>query len=622
MAAQMNRSRLTPDDIAEWPALVEEVMASNDAETYRRRKLAIVLYVDGTSLAEIEERTSVQRKELYEFIDRCLHPAADGRPMGFRALGRYVRLGGSTNVHLLNATTAVPRPGLLETLFTKIPAIRELAYNLAVFGKRTRGQAKNRYLPHAAIHKALIEVCKEHGLTKSNYPLNNRSEGRKALRKWVTKARAQAVGTTTVNWAQTLESLPQPITRAFKRLEFDGHVVDYRCTIEMPSPSGVGTVDVDVSRFMIVAAVEVASRDPVAYTIVYNSRNYKASDLVRTLNNSLTPWKAIGPDIPGLPRKAEEVLPSALSERLQFACADEIYFDNDLAQLSEEALSYIERTIRSVPVFGAVQEKDSRPFIEGFWKLLEEAGIHQAAGTTGSSPSDPRRALKGPRLSLPLFESLIERLICAICASKAPDCSQSRNDLLVKAANDGRTIIRRVPASARRDLMRYDVFAEVKIVLHNGKVVVRLLGAEYTSDVLRRATGLVGRAAVAMTRSDDPRTCELVLRSGTSLGVVFVERRWRATKHSITTRKEILRVRNEGVKFHGHDIVAQHTQLMEKGAKTSKAKALALARLRKEQETREADLLEDRELDTSHTSKGAPPLPLDMEARLADIGAL
>jgi putative transposase len=73
-------------DLATWPGVDTSALDSKARQRYQQRAVAIEHYRRGSALAEIHEKTKIDRRVLYRMLDRALRTHPDGRVWGFRAL--------------------------------------------------------------------------------------------------------------------------------------------------------------------------------------------------------------------------------------------------------------------------------------------------------------------------------------------------------------------------------------------------------------------------------------------------------------------------------------------------------------------------------------------------------
>lgn len=593
-ANKTHRKGIATLDLGAWSAVNIFSLSESDRACYERREQAVKMYASHYSLAEIHRCTGISKQRLYHLVSRCLLVDGDGNQAGFRALIPRQHLPAIRNEGTKKLRSIKPAPGSLHALFFRYPSIYSVLHQLAVLGKRDKMQAREVDVPIASIHAEFIKQCEIAGIKYPHYPFNSESVGLPAIKRWVKTERAEHRlrnlriddPTAAIKVQSTpIAKMTAGPSRVFQRVELDGHRIDLECVLEMPGPNGEGVVRVFVSRIWILALVEAKSNAVLGYTLAFG-QNYSAVDAMRAVRNSVVPWRRRQLTVTTVDYREGDGLPSGLINELSYACFDELHLDNALAHLSDFFLSQLERTVNAVPVFGPVQDPDSRPFVEGFFRLFEEAGLHRMIGTTGSDPKDRRRRdHKDTRyhLTLDLLTDLVDLLIARINNSRAPSASITRLDVLRRALMQTPTVIRRIPVDLRSKVFQYDMHFEATIGSDHKRPVVRALSARYSNDVLAKAFGLIGRRVTVLANSEDVRTVECILDNGSSLGTLFVERRWRQTAHSLITRREITRLVNKGVIKDTNDLPVKFRQHLEIQARKSRRAAAMLAKVRLEQ---------------------------------------
>jgi putative transposase len=89
----MTRRRSSGDlEPSSWAEFDTSALAKEHREAFVARRQAIELYVGNASVADIEQRTGVHRRQLYRMFDRCLAIHEDGRIFGWRALAPHARV--------------------------------------------------------------------------------------------------------------------------------------------------------------------------------------------------------------------------------------------------------------------------------------------------------------------------------------------------------------------------------------------------------------------------------------------------------------------------------------------------------------------------------------------------
>ena len=89
----MIRSRAGTDlDPTVWPAFDAAALPARWRSTFLARRQAVELYVANVAVTQIEQRTGVDRRQLYRLLDHCAAPHEDGRVFGWRGLVPYARV--------------------------------------------------------------------------------------------------------------------------------------------------------------------------------------------------------------------------------------------------------------------------------------------------------------------------------------------------------------------------------------------------------------------------------------------------------------------------------------------------------------------------------------------------
>lgn len=590
------RSLLGEADLGSWPTVTEIALRPQERDRFTARKNAVTLYAGGASLREIEQITGIVRQVLYALIDRCFTLAPDGRPMGFRALVPYRHIPALRQVKLSKMHAPRPLPGVFHALLSRSPSIFHLIKNLALTGRPDgRSERGEKRLKAAVIHEAFLDACVAQGIHAPMYPFNSKSEGRQSVWRLVRRIRTEnhgkSLGLEDPNAAKRMRSrgngsTETPSRHCYQRIECDGHKIDIECTVEARGLNGEGVVQIPITRLHLIVLIEPLSGAVIGYSIAYG-QNYSAADVICAVRNALTPWRPRKLQIQTLKYREGEGLPNGLHPELAYVRWNEFWIDNHAGHLSDYCLTAIEHLVGGVCVFGPVKQPNARPSVEGFFNILEEAGIHRTYGTTGSGPQDKRRTRETKdfryHLTEELLLDLVDLLIARHNAARSPNSTCSRIEVLKRAATRRTTIFRRVPVRERADLFRHDIFEEARVGLDHGLSVVRFKGGRYWNEQLRLET-CAGRNVLIMGSSRDLRRIQVVLDDGSDLGVMEVEQRWRETCHSLQTRKEILRAeQSDSTLRRAADLPHAFRMYTEERAHRSRAEAARLARLRREQ---------------------------------------
>lgn len=583
-----------------WVSLDVLGMSEEGRQDYETKKKAIDLYSDGRPLNYIEKETGIKCSYLYYLLGRCTTIDQNGNCIGYVGLikGKQIVPSRSNNINKL--LSGQPESGSLQALFSKYPTLNTTMRDMIVKGILPSSNHPSRRLTWHMIHEEFLNQCNLLSILPPSFPFCSDSKGKFSLIDWGKKIRAESMirSASLDQAADMYESDRAPPSHCYERVEVDGHSLDVNWTIEIPSLNGEGIIRFKISRLWLIALIEVKSTAVIGYSISLG-RNYNASDVTKAIQNSLVPWKPRNLTISTISYKPDECLPNALIPELAYLCFDEIWLDNAKSHLSNIFFTMLERTVNAVPVFGPKASPNVRPRIELLFDLLEEAGIHCLDGTTGSNSQDKRKSSKDDDrflLKLDTLLDLIDLLIVRYNTGICPGTTISRNDVLKRAVTRETQIFRRIEKSKRANCMKYSIFEEAVIGQEKGSPILRWKNARYDGLGLRNRTGLIGERVLVMANNDARTICVALLKDGTTLGELQVEKRWRGTAHSISTRTIIKRhMNNNSFISHAADIPLAFRKHMEQEVKNNSTNQRIMAKLQKEQDVREQRLVENLE---------------------------
>lgn len=217
-------------------------MPSVRLDLYLRRRNAVsefVLNLD-TSVSSIEQKSGLHRKDIYRTFARCIARHPDGRIYGFRGAIPFIR----TKSYERTATVVKGAAGqgdgtsgAFELLLSQYPDLKRF---LDIATKRRSQQAQGKYEVRQTarkIHKEFLKLCRELGITASEYPFNQDLLASRSLSAYIKKQSQQSFDIAATNagadvntrrWSTSLERVKPGVTRPFQAVEFDGHKIDLR----------------------------------------------------------------------------------------------------------------------------------------------------------------------------------------------------------------------------------------------------------------------------------------------------------------------------------------------------------------------------------------------------------
>lgn len=547
----------TLSDPLTWPGVDPSALDAGRRAIYQQREQAVIAYLLGTPLADIERNFRVDRRTLTRLIERCLTAHADGRILGLRALIPHTRAKDYQRIApALRRTEPGGLTGAMGQLFERLPQLARIVEREISAGLLGLSQS-GRLFGLRDVQSKLLAACREGGLTTIDYPFNQNEMGYRSLAVWIRKRLEMRMP---IRPAPRTDDAWNASSHPFSVVELDGHKLDLRIRVRYTDASGV-SIDLESERLFVITLIDVCTRVVIGWHLV-PAPQYDHHDVLATLQDALTPRHRRQEFlIPGMRYLPGAGFVADLLPELAYACWDVLKLDNAASHLTEDAFEPICRFVGCRMMAGPVGEPTGRPFIERFFGTLTDRMSRKVQGTTGRSPKDPvaekGRAVAVPLLiTLPELEELLDVSIANYHAS-AHDGLNGRSPLeaLQLAVEHQRRPVRTLAKNLRARLHQLQ---SVHLSTVRGSVArgvppyVSLYGARYSNEVLQRTQGLVGKKIRVYIHPGDMREAWAYLSNGADLGKLAVLEGWRYSRHTLRLRKHILRERRVGkLKFAG-----------------------------------------------------------------------
>jgi transposase InsO family protein len=545
------------NDPLAWPGVDPSALDADRRAIYQQREQAVIAYLLGTPLADIERNFLVDRRTLTRLIERCLTAHADGRIFGLRALIPHTRAKDYQRIApALRRTEPGGLTGAMGQLFDRLPQLARIVEREISAGLLGLSQS-GRLFGLRDVQSKLLAACREGGLTTIDYPFNQNEMGYRSLAVWMRKRLEMRMP---IRPAPRTDDAWNASSHPFSVIELDGHKLDLRIRVRYTDASGV-SIDLESERLFVITLIDVCTRVVIGWHLV-PAPQYDHHDVLAALQDALTPrhrrQEFLIPGMRYLPGAGfvADVLPE-----LAYACWDVLKLDNAASHLTEDAFEPICRFVGCRMKAGPVGEPTGRPFIERFFGTLTDRMSRKVQGTTGRSPKDTvaekGRAVAVPLLiTLPELEELLDVSIANYHAS-AHDGLNGRSPLeaLQLAVEHQRRPVRTLAKNLRARLHQLQ---SVHLSTVRGSVArgvppyISLYGARYSNEVLQRTQDLVGKKIRVYIHPGDMRDAWAYLSNGADLGKLAVLEGWRYSRHTLRLRKHILRERRVGkLKFAG-----------------------------------------------------------------------
>lgn len=505
----------------------------------------------------------VHRGTLYRTARRCLEKHADGAIYGFRAALPYM-----ATKKYERQTTIVPIPyarvgcsGAFTQLLRDFPSV-EMAIMEAIRDRTSPVKpGKQVRQPILQIHRTFVAACRRAGITGERYPLNTKRVAIRSLSTFISKvverdfdmAVSHAGGKVSRKNPSGIEQAPAA-TRPFEVVEFDGHKMDIRLTVQLIDPFGMEQT-LELHRIWILVLLDVYTRTVIGYHLALG-KEYNKDDVAAALQATLIPAPPREYRIPDLIVRAGGGFPSVVVPETAFACWDWFRMDGAKSHLAKDTLVRLSQIVGCWTDNGPPATPNDRPYIERFFHLIAQHFAHRLPGTVGSSPDSIERALSDPkgdlslRVELSELEDMIHVLISNYNATGHPGVGgKTPLEAMAYSVKTRSTYLRTLPMPIRGNIC---LMQEARVLSIKGSVLngvrphINFLYIRYTSPILASNAGLIGRKVRIYYDVRDIRVVKAFFEDGSELGILTAARPWNITPHSLRLRQEIFRLIAEG----------------------------------------------------------------------------
>jgi putative transposase len=559
------RRNVSRPDTSAWPEFDPGALTASQRKSFGSRRRAIEMFVADTSLAEIEARTGVNRRQVYRSLESAAVLHADGRPYGWRALVPHTRVDdyhrqAKVRRHAVGLGTAGAFGLLMEAHPPLALWITEQvrAKRVSVDQISTDDGLRLRVRSLTKLHLGFLDQCRAAGLSSADYPFNTDHMG---IRSLAAAVRAQCLRTfergARLAGATHLKGLPieagstPAAQHALDVVEFDGHRLDVRLKVVVRDPLGFEQ-EFEIERIWLLVIVDVWSRAVLGYHVSLN-REYSRYDVIRTIENALAPHRPRQFTLPGVGYGAAGGFPSGKLTEWGYATWQWFKLDNAKANLADDVQYALADFIGCFIDAGPAHSPDDRPYIERFFGTVASSLSSRLPGYTGSNARDIRRALADPKGNLRLYVSLDE-LEDLLEASLAKYNATTHNGLngrtpleAVEHSVRGRgAMLNWLPEAKRRTLclMHTPHTSIVRGYLDQGqRPHVNFHGVRYSNTLLASTALYLGKKLRLYYNSQDLRTVRAFVEDGAEIGVLKAQGAWGEIVHDLKLRQEVVRLR-------------------------------------------------------------------------------
>lgn len=586
------RLALAPElrDTSKWPQPAS-VPAEKKA-LYDRRVAAIKARLAGDSFKSIAEKHGLEKPEVYRLLERCLQVQPDGKIAGFLPLVPGTHVKPFDRKQRVTATSISGKAGFAGAFLQLVAEHTALHHFLDREVRRQAGKPLRQITRE--IKPAFLRKCAKYR-APNEYPFVVGDCGARALRQYIHRLRQKHLAEAAQGGADAVDEparTGQPRTvsmlRPYEEVELDGHRGDFYFVLKIPVGEGDWVYTLPL-RIWLVLMIDRASRAVLGYSYRLGGTNYSASDVLRCLAHSLTPWGPKDLTLPGLAYRDGAGFPSSCTPAGVGRMIDAVHVDNAWANTAYACQRAIVGTLGATLNVGRAGEPTARPFVERLNQTLEDRGFRRLpVGFNATSKEDRDRAFKIASefpLTLDELEQVIDTMIANYNA-QPHGAHTHRSPLQFLREWDATTdaplrIADEVQALLSR-ISQFEAFASVQ----GGKgrrPYFRLKDAEYTCRGLKQLDSAVGcKVRVVGSYLGDSRFVRAYLQLAereVDLGIASALAPWHMTPLTFDQRRLAQRERRKGrlPVVDGTDAGGAFLYLREREAAERKGNAKRLA---------------------------------------------
>lgn len=596
------RLAITPElrDTSTWDAPSEQHLEASKLTEYRKRKKAVIAYLEGASFAQIRLDLGYSKSQVYRMLTRCLTLRANGQMLGFFGLIPSFTVASYTRRAVAGTETVSPSRGLAGAFMQLMEEHEALRTYVERQASKSRGKTASAVA--RMIHTAFLIKCAK--LRAPNqYPFNTGDRGIRALARYIERLRINRY-LDAVSGEETPELIrdTKPLTaqpsgahllRPFEEVEHDGHNGDFYFVIKTLGFHGEWIYTAPL-RMWLLLPLDRGSKAILGYSYRLGSTNYPAIAVVRSFVHALTPWKPKEITLPGLFYKEGAGFPSGVVPSAAGRLMDMICFDNGKGNIAKSTRQLLTREMGATLNYGRAGTPTARPFVERLNQTLETLGFRRLP--VGFNPSGPKaereRAFK-TACEYAITSDELEQIIDVMLANANADphpalVNRSPNDFIRMWDSQTTHPLRRVedPVAFARKLLRFEHISCIRGggESHRGRYV-EAWGARYTNDVLRKMTDATGKKVRLIADIDDDMRLIRGYIKGENkeipIGILKALPPWHLTPHTLEQRKIILRA-HRASKINvspGTDMVQAFRHIKQREAVTQKSAAAELVKI-------------------------------------------
>lgn len=539
----------------DWPRIQPTSVPQEQWPVFARKRLAVELYIDGRSMAEIRLRTGFPASEVNRMVDRFCAIDTDGQYFGERALLIHVR------VTLYERRKAAgpkrtEQQGGMSGLLNKLLGEHD-EIELAMI-ERLRRPGAPREGTRSEVSYLINEFYKlltKAGISAPAWPFNTKHAGRTSIRKYIIRLRMRYAAQY-IRSHGSQEAVAHLATgtghgryikaqRPFDCVQLDGHYIDAFFALRVEQAPGIYQWIV-IDRIWLLSIIDAFSKAVLAYKLVLRSE-VSAADVREVIAQAcLGRWSPRDLINQAYPYKAGAGLPSGILEECHGVGFSVFFADSHLSNLAKKITTSARRDFGFQVCIGPVGHFETRAEIERSFKEVARA-VHQLMSSTGSNPhngrvSDAEQKAVKYEIDLLLMEDAMDVFLSNYNVTPTEGLGWLSPIAYLRQYFDQGMLLPRYEADhvQRLEADMSTVKATVRGGLTSGRrPYIQLDRARYTNEVLAGDFGFVGLVLVIKVDYHDYRAIEAFLPNGECLGFLRAQGYWGEFKHTPAVRRKI-----------------------------------------------------------------------------------
>lgn len=540
----------------------EPLLDDSRKKVFSTRMRMIELAHLGMGHKAIYSQTGLPVAEQTRLIKRFLATDEEGVVFGDRALVPGARVKPYTR----RAPVAVRRSqqqgglsGIFKLVLEKYPEVTREFVDLIM---HHHSKYDGIRFSQSFYYARFLDLLKAAGVEHDEWPFNIKSGGKRTICEYIKSVLDSDFvcsaltlghkGRTHARLGHGVEGLINA-SLPFDIVELDSYKVDGSFILKI-RPTPEVCVSRTVERFWIIAVIEKKSRAVLAWKFVFNTevRNQDVEDII--IQGYLGNWEPkLDLTIEGLSYESGSGMLGYILPCTKGLLWGSLYVDNALAHHAEKIKTKVRNNLGFAINYGQLGHPERRSIIENLFNQISHKIMHRIPSTTGSSPKDGRA--KDPEEAAEKYEIYIEEAeelldVWLACYNITPKSggtySKSPAEIITDYLGNSMHCFA-FPHAHQSVLNELYLNQDVRSCVIRGGAKsgvaphIVLDKARYTNETLSMSLALVGVRVLVKINPKDYRRVEAFLPNGEKLGVLTVLGHWRATRHSVVTRKLINR---------------------------------------------------------------------------------